>query len=188
MREQPPDALIEGAYWVSPGRLAAGPYPGEYELAQARSNFMRLLRAGIRCFVSLMEAREEALTDGAEARYVPILVESAQRLGVTIRFERFAIHDMSVPEPPLLKAALDFVQASLDCGEPTYIHCWGGRGRTGTLVGAWLIGQGLADQDNFVKVIRELRSGFTGRSPETDEQVAFVREHSLGFRSNSVNR
>jgi protein tyrosine phosphatase len=166
---------IPGSYWVQPGALLAGPYPGEYALSESRGNFMRMLQSGVRSFVSLMEAREEDVAEETHARYVPILMETADRLGVECQFDRFAIPDMSVPEPARLEAALACVQSSLDRGLPTYVHCWAGRGRTGTLIGLWLIRQGLATPDNFTEVIASLRPNTAGRSPETDQQVAFVK-------------
>ena len=173
------DGPIPGSYWALPGRLLAGPYPGEYDRSAARRNFQRMLGAGIRSFVSLMEAREEDLPDGAEARYVPILTETAQRHGHECSFARFPIPDMSIPEPHLLAAALQAVEESLERGAAVYVHCWGGRGRTGTLIGSWLIRNGLATPENFVDVIAGLRPEAKGRSPETDEQVAFVRRLAL---------
>ena len=171
---------IDGSYWALPGQLLAGPYPGEYDLSAARRNFQRILDSGIRTFVSLMEAHEEGLPDGAEARYLPVLRETATRFGHHVRFARFPIHDMSVPRPGVLESALLAVQSSLDDGSPVYVHCWGGRGRTGTLVGSWLIRNGLATRENFVEVISALRPHAVGRSPETDEQVEFVRQLSAG--------
>ena len=62
-------------------------------------------------------------------------------------------------------------------GRRVFVHCWGGRGRTGTVIGIHLIRHGLADADDFVDTLAWLRRGDAGGgpSPETEEQVAFVR-------------
>jgi protein-tyrosine phosphatase len=63
-------------------------------------------------------------------------------------------------------------------GECLYIHCWGGRGRAGT-VGACLLASmyGIGADEALVRVQRafDTRKDDQRRSPETDEQHAFVR-------------
>lgn len=171
------------AYWVEPGRLMAGAYPGEYDAADTRRNLREFVESGIRSFVTLMEAREESSEARAQPAYAPILREVGARLDVEIECRRFPIHDMSVPSP---ERAAEILAALDDCnarGLPVYLHCWAGRGRTGLVVGLHLIRRGLATPDNFVDVIRELRGreGEVGRSPETEEQVAFVRRYARGL-------
>ena len=178
MSERDLERLIPGAYWVEPGRLLAGPYPAEYHPLDTHRNLHRLLEAGVRSFVSLMEAREETDEPDGPAPYVKHLEHAARRLGVSFAWERHAIHDMSVPELGRMDAILDGIEASLAAGRPVYAHCWRGRGRTGTVVGAYLIRRGLATPENFVRVIASLRPEGAGPSPETDEQIAFVRRHA----------
>ena len=78
-----------------------------------------------------------------------------------------------------MAAALDAVDMALRDGLGVYVHCWGGIGRTGTLVGCWLVRHGQT-ADEALALIRERRRGLevTGRyprSPQTDEQERFVR-------------
>ena len=171
---------LDGAYWADPGRLLAGPYPGEYDAAHTRRNMSGLLRAGIRTIVSLMQAREERPDGQGEAAYVPVLETVASQLGVECKWSRYEIHDMSVPDV----ARMDEIQAAIDeslaRGRPVYAHCWAGRGRTGTVVGAYLIRRGLATHDDFVDVISALRPGDVRPAPETAEQIAFVRAYAAG--------
>jgi hypothetical protein len=170
---------LDRAYWVDPGRLMAGSYPGEYEPMATRGNIRWLLESGIRTFVSLMEAREENYDDGHLPAYAPIVAEVSRRRGVSCELERFAIHDMSVPSPERVGQILATIERSLARERPVYLHCWGGRGRTGLVAGIYLIQRGLATPENFVEVIERLRVGSAGggRSPETSEQVDFVRRY-----------
>jgi len=40
-----------------------------------------------------------------------------------------------VPSAALMRATLDAIYDAIDAGETLYLHCWGGVGRTGTVVG-----------------------------------------------------
>ena len=66
-------------------------------------------------------------------------------------------------------------------GGTAYVHCWGGVGRTGTVVGCWLVRHGL-DRGDAVATIAALRAGLPGArpSPETAAQVALIRSWRPG--------
>ena len=172
------DAPLEKTWWVVPGRLLAGPYPGEYQLHDTRRNARRLLEAGIRTVLNLMEAREETDDGAGRSPYVAELERAAARLGVELDWQRFEIHDMSVPDVARMDQIQAAIDASLAADRPVYAHCWGGRGRTGTVVGAFMIRRGLATHENFVDLISSLRPGLPGPSPETREQIEFVRSYT----------
>lgn len=42
-------------------------------------------------------------------------------------------------------------------GEVVYVHCWGGRGRTGTAAGCWLARHGMAEGDEVLALLQHLR-------------------------------
>jgi len=63
-----------------------------------------------------------------------------------------------------------------------YVHCWGGIGRTGTVVGCWLVRHGLDDGDP-VRTIARLRRRTPdawAASPQTAAQRAMVTEWKRG--------
>lgn len=91
------------------------------------------------------------------------------------------IRDVSVPKnPDHLADILDTIDAALAEGHRVYVHCWGGVGRTGTVIGAWLVRHGL-DGDAALKEVQRLYDGSPKakvkpvRSPETNEQRDYVR-------------
>ncbi len=134
-----------------------------------------LLTAGIDHFIDLTETR-----DGLEP-YAAIAQEEARRLGVNIAHERHPIADLSVPRSPdEMTAILDAIDAALDGGKTVYVHCWGGVGRTGTVVGCWLVRHGRTG-DEALGQIAEWWQGVEKvhrkpESPETPQQFRYVRE------------
>ena len=56
-----------------------------------------------------------------------------------------------------MTAILDAIDTSLTGGRLVYVHCWGGVGRTGTVVGCWLLRHGLATRDAVLDTLAQLR-------------------------------
>jgi protein-tyrosine phosphatase len=77
----------------------------------------------------------------------------------------------------MMKQILDEIDAQLAAGRPVYVHCWGGKGRTGTVIGCYLIRHHLATRDTVFDRIAWLRRDIRPYqiSPETEEQYEFVR-------------
>jgi predicted protein tyrosine phosphatase len=84
---------------------------------------------------------------------------------------------MGVPDVNTMRAITNAIRGSINSAPAVYIHCWGGIGRTGTVVGCWLVERESADGDP-VEALRPLRGDCKKahrRSPDTDEQEEFVR-------------
>jgi ADP-ribosylglycohydrolase len=92
----------------------------------------------------------------------------------SITYLRFPIRDISIPSEPLMLAILDAMSAAVAAGKRVYVHCWGGVGRTGTVIGCWYVRHG-ATGDEALARIKSVRDGIERESPETEEQRAFVK-------------
>ncbi len=158
-------------YWVLPGQLMAGEYPGAKAPAQARQKVERFLEQGVGCFIDLTEAGE-----GLEP-YAHLLEGRAAH-------QRLPIRDNDVPPKAQMGAILDAIDAALADGRQVYVHCFGGHGRTGTVVGCWLVRHGAAPV-HALEQIKTLRAALPAEvidqpSPQTAAQFAFVRAWSSG--------
>ena len=162
------------SYWIIDGRLAAGEYPGDKDPARAKVKLESLLSQGISQFVDLTEPR-----DGLEP-YAQLAEGLASDLGLNVILAKHPIRDQSIPRTrSQMTAILDDIDAALDRGRGVYVHCWGGVGRTGTVVGCWLVRHGSSGDDALHQVDRWWRGMPKAvpwwDSPENDEQKGFVR-------------
>ena len=161
-------------YWVEPGRLMAGEYPGDWSEPTARKKLRALIESGVRTFVDLTE-------EGELESYEDWLAREAGTAGVDVSYHRHSIRDLDVPTSEGMRAILDLIESAIDAGAPVYVHCWGGIGRTGTVVCCWLVERGLSGEQALVE-IAQLREGIRKRlmtSPEMPGQQDFVRAWKL---------
>ena len=117
---------IPDSYWVSPGKLMAGEYPGSRFENGARHKLRQLLSAKATFFLDLTEEGEHGLKP-----YVPLLREEADALGRSVEHRRMRIPDMHTPTVDEMKRILKAIDAALEAGHIVYVHCYGGIGRTG---------------------------------------------------------
>ena len=158
---------IENCYWVVPGKLLAGEYPRNLDDESSIAKLAALTEAGITSFIDLTE-------EGELHPYAQWLEPE------THTHRRFPIRDMNTPATPELTAAiLDVIDGHLSDGQSVYLHCWGGIGRTGTIVGCWLSRHGYSGTSalrRLKELWKECPKSATRRSPERPEQCQYVRD------------
>lgn len=198
-------AFSASASWLVPGRVLIGRYPGSCpsrpcDSAEQR-NRLTVIREHVSTFVSLQEevppqdaidlwplggvgaqsnnaakpqtAKFQRYYEDAGGVYDEVWGEST--------FLHFGIPDRSVaPSLESLDAVVFDLRRRVLNGNRVYMHCWGGRGRTG-LVAACLLGAlypELVDADEALERVQcyyRLRES-KGFSPETEEQKQQVRD------------
>jgi protein-tyrosine phosphatase len=159
--------VIPDSYWAVPEKLLAGPLPTGKDRESERAAIRTLLDAGIRCVIDLRTP--------VEAPGVRVLLEKLSDDAVWIGFP---ILDGDAPTPPRMQAILDAIDASIARDRPVYVHCQGGRGRTGTVVACHWIRHGLFDNDAALAELMVRRRGLLNGerpSPETGVQHRLVK-------------
>jgi ADP-ribosylglycohydrolase len=104
----------------------------------------------------------------------------------------FPIPDVSVPTTDdLTSEALDLIDAKLASGEMVYVHCWGGVGRTGTIVGCWLARHGYEGQgalDRLAELWSACPKSQHRVSPETEAQRSYIRNWQPAASNSRADR
>ncbi|KAF8953559.1 protein-tyrosine phosphatase-like protein [Flammula alnicola] len=166
---------IPNSYWATPLLLAC-----EYPWSPKNPNKPKLdalLRAGVRTFIDLTEC-------GELIPYNSILSQRCALLGIDaseIEYHRFAIRDRCLPESiNLMYRVLDTLRDNQERGRISAVHCRGGIGRTGMVIGCWLVESGIARDgaEALAIIAREWKSVEKCKryphSPETGAQFEFV--------------
>ena len=165
---------FDQSYWVIPNRLMAGCYPGSPDPVEMTAKLKRLAEAGISLVVNLMEPNEVDHSGRPFSPYQGEYKSLARAKGLEAEILRFPIRDLGTPTRPTMSNILDTIDNALESDGRVYVHCWGGRGRTGTVVGCFLIRHGLVEASDVLAKIKHLRSlgrNVTGASPETNRQI-----------------
>ncbi len=160
------------SYWVVPGKLLAGYYPGDLNTFQMEAKLKKLLGAGIRYVINLMEENERKQGDPFPS-IENAIVRYAKRVGINVTCVRRPIKDGTVPTLEYIRDILDEIDNAVSQGKSVYVHCWGGKGRTGTIVGCYLARHEYAQGEDVLKLIQKLRRHdpeYYRASPETPQQ------------------
>jgi protein-tyrosine phosphatase len=171
---------IPNSYWLPGERILAGEYPGAQDARATSAQLELFLDAGITSFIDLTSA-------GELVPYEPLLGEIAARRRLDVHYQRLSIADLGVPTAEHMHRILDLIEAEQAAGRAVYVHCWGGVGRTGTVVGCHLVRGGLDGKAALAKLAQLWRTvekcDWCPDSPETEQQRAFVRDWPGGHKS-----
>lgn len=165
------------SYWVQEELFLAGYTPASEDHSVMQNRLQGLLRVGISCFINLMEPNELDHEKKPFDDYVPMLKKLAAEQGIQLDYHNIPIVDRNIPSEQTMRGILDTIDKSMALGKPVYVHCWGGKGRTGTVVACWLSEKRQMSGLDAIATIAELRIDDPKRddpSPETLEQIEFV--------------
>ena len=154
------------SFYLQTDNIYAGEYPGDKNGETVKAKLRQMLHFGVRHFIDLTEEGE--------------LIPYAHLLPEGITYTRFPIRDCSVPRSiDDVRRLTDHIrQLSKRNDGDIYIHCWGGVGRTGTIVACYLA------SSSFDETMKSLRACFAEmpksayrRTPDTWEQEQFIKKY-----------
>lgn len=139
----------QGFHWLIPGRLAGCPMPGV--VIPLHHDLALLRRMGITLLINLTE------------REIP--ESTLAEFG--IRSYSLQIKDRHAPPLLWAKLLLAKMETFMRDGEVLAVHCLAGLGRTGTVLCAWLIREGLT-ADEALRRLRRIDPGFVQSQVQED--------------------
>ena len=153
---------------VAGGAVYAGEYPGDKYGEKATEKLKRMYHFGIRHFIDLTE-------EGELCPYNHLLPSDTT-------YTRFPIPDCGVPKSiESVRRLLLRIEELKKMEGYVYVHCWGGVGRTGTIVACYLSQN--SEEPDLNKTLEVLRGRFSEmpksayrETPETKEQINFIEQ------------
>jgi protein-tyrosine phosphatase len=164
------------SYWVIENQFAAGAYPSSPVESDGRVKIQALLRAGITCFVDLTQHGDVYFP------YKVMLNREAEEYNLAAKRYNFPIVDYDIPGEEMMTDILNLIDQNLASGKKIYVHCVGGVGRTGTVVGCYLVRHGLTGAAALERIteLRQQTDTAWKNSPESDFQINFVKSWQIG--------
>ena len=174
MSGSPPGEIVEGL---------RNPYLDKYvpprrrEATEAYRNYQPLMPRYVHAPIADLETPSDTATFDAA---VDDLVTRLEQ-GALVHRARSPAHTPAAHAGAALPARNEYQRGARRAGERLYVHCWGGRGRSG-LAGACLLvrAYGVSAGDALERVQRAFstRGDHKERSPETEDQSEWVRAYA----------
>jgi len=147
-------------YQIGERRIAICPLPGKVDFIHDVEMIKSEGYTKMVTLVSDAELKERGLTD-----YIEYMAEN----GVEIFHS--PIIDYGLPRKTQIDSILKFIETSHENGEDVLIHCWGGNGRSGTVMGCYA--NAILKEEYPIKYVRSVRE----HAIETVDQEKFVLEY-----------
>ena len=160
--------------WVINNQLAGSGLPLTFD------QFMWLVNHGIGTIVTVRELPlplEWLSVDDIKAS------DSKGRTTKKLNYLHLRVEDYHSPSIEEIESTVKFIENEIEGKRAVLVHCAAGKGRTGTILGAYLLKKENLGAKDAITRIRNLRPG----SIQTDSQENSLFEYEKYLRDNSVN-
>jgi atypical dual specificity phosphatase len=149
--------------WVIEDKLAGSGMPMTY------SQYLWVVTHSIKTIVTIREVPlpRQWFSDGNIVDYFHLRVE-----------------DYGAPSLEEMDNTVDYIQQQISYKKPVMVHCAAGRGRTGTILAAYLIKKENLTDDQAIKRIRSIRPG----SIQSDRQELALDMYEKYIKSKTKNQ
>lgn len=170
---------IKNSYTVIENKLMAGSNPVSLSNAVTYQNLLYLYKNKINVLINL--TNKSIFEKMSFINYTNTIKRFYEEHGVDVEIYRLGIKDFSIPKQEYMIEILNTIDKSISNNKKVYVHCMGGLGRTGTVIGCYLISKNITENNNALNYISLLRTGLKGSSPETEKQRKMVEnwKHKL---------
>ena len=145
--------IYDGFSWVVDQKLSGMPFPGVFDPEDDDVRFLQDKGITLLVSLTLKTPDKDLLKKGG------------------IRSSHYPVKDFFAPTLKQLNQFCANVDNEINNGGRVAVHCYAGKGRTGTFLAAYFVYKG-AGAEGSIELIRKLRPG----SIETEEQEDSVRE------------
>jgi len=160
--------------WIVNNQVAGSGLPLSF------NQIMWLVKRGIRTIVTVRE--------------IPLPVQwltldetnhshSGGKIIEKINYLHLRVEDYHSPTIVEIDSTINFIKNEIEAKRPVLVHCAAGKGRTGTILGAYLLKKERLSAKDAITRIRNLRPG----SIQTDSQEKSLYEYENYLKDNSVN-
>ena len=160
--------------WVINNQLAGSGLPLTFD------QFMWLVNHGIGTIVTVRELPlplDWLSVDGIKPSH------SKGRTTKKVNYLHLRVEDYHSPSIEEIESTVKFIENEIEWKRAVLVHCAAGKGRTGTILGAYLLKKENLTAKDAITRIRNLRPG----SIQTDSQENSLFEYERYLRDKSVN-
>jgi atypical dual specificity phosphatase len=150
--------------WVIKGKLAGSGMPVTY------SQFVWVVTHGIKTIVTVREVP------------LPSKWFTADNIN-SVDYFHLKVEDYGAPSIEEMDNTVDFIQRQIANEEPVMVHCAAGRGRTGTILAAYLLKEENLTSDQAIKKIRKIRPG----SIQSDRQEMVISMYEKYLKDDKMD-
>lgn len=168
---------IKNSYQVIDNKLIAGSYPVSVNKIKTENNLTELCNNNIEVFINLTEKsvfEKIGLID-----YQSQITYFYNKLAKKVEIYNYPIKDFSVPTKEYLLEILNKIDDCLKKNKRVYIHCMGGIGRTGVVIGCYLVYSNIVKNTEALDYLKKLRKHLGKESPETLKQKKMIEEWEI---------